>query len=174
MLVGFSHAAVSEAVCRHLYRAGRRHLAVIGGDDERAIRRSDAFVATARSLGLPEPLIEAVPAPTSLGSGRTGLRSLLARAPDLDAVFCSSDMLALGVLTEAQAQGIAIPAQVSVIGFGDLAFARDTFPALTTVRIDGVRIGSEAARCIVDRVEGRTVPARVIDIGFQIVKRVSA
>lgn len=174
MLVGFSHAAVADAVCRHLHGAGRRRLAVIGGDDERAIRRSDAFVAMARSLGLLDPLVETVPAPTSLGSGRSGLRSLLERAPDLDAVFCSSDMLALGVLTEAQSQRIAVAGRLSVVGFGDLAFARDTFPALTTVRIDGMRIGSEAARCIIDRVEGRPVSPRVIDIGFKIVKRASA
>jgi len=173
MVVGFSHAAVAEAVCRRLHAAGRRRLGVIGADDERARRRSLAFVAAARSLGLAEPLVHEVPAPTTLGSGRGGLRALLARQPEVDALFCSSDLLALGVYTEAQALAIAIPARLAVIGFGDLDFAKDMHPALTTVRIDGSRIGSEAARCIVERAEGRAVTERVIDIGFHIVERAS-
>jgi LacI family gluconate utilization system Gnt-I transcriptional repressor len=173
MLVGFSHTAVAEAVCRRFHQAGRRRLAVIGADDERALRRSRAVVATALSLGLAEPPVHQVPAPTTLGSGRNGLRSLLAQSPDLDGLFCSSDLLALGVLTETQALGIDVPAQLAVIGFGDLDFARDLHPALTTVRIDGSRIGREAARCIVDRAEGRGVAERVIDIGFTFIERAS-
>ncbi len=171
MLVGFSHTAVAEAVCRRFHAAGRRRLAVIGADDERALRRSAAFVAAARSLGLAEPPVHSVPAPTTLGSGRSGLRTLLESHPDLDAIFCSSDLLALGVLTECQALRIEVPARFSLIGFGDLDFARDLHPALTSVRIDGSRIGREAARCIVARAEGQAVPENVIDIGFAIVER---
>ena len=70
-------------------------------------------------------------------------------------MFCSSDLLALGVMTEAQARGIAVPGQLAVVGFGDLEFAADLHPALTTVRIDGAAIGRQAARFIVDRAEGR-------------------
>ena len=173
MLVGFSHTAVGEAVCRRLHAAGRRRLAVIAADDERALRRTGAFLAAARSLRLAKPVVHQVPAPTTLASGRSGLRALLAANPNLDAVFCSSDLLALGVLTEAQATGITVPDRLAVIGFGDLDFARDLHPALTTVRIDGTRIGREAARCIVERAEGRAVPERVIDIGFTIVERAS-
>lgn len=174
MLVGFSHTAVAEAVCRRLYEGGRRRLAVIGADDERALRRTAAFLATARGLHLREPAVLQVPAPAMMDSGRKGLRSLLVQHPDIDGVFCSSDLLALGLLTEALVQGIKVPERLSVIGFGDIYFARDLHPALTTVRIDGTRIGREAARCIVERVEGRAVPERVIDIGFTIVERGSA
>ena len=70
-------------------------------------------------------------------------------------MFCSSDLLALGVMTEAQARGIAVPRQLAVIGFGDLEFAADLDPALTTVRINGDAIGRQAAQFIVDRAEGR-------------------
>jgi LacI family gluconate utilization system Gnt-I transcriptional repressor len=171
MLVGFSHTAVAEAVCQRLYRAGRRRLGVIGADDERALRRTAAFVATALKLGLAEPSVQTVAAPTTLGSGRVGLRGLLEAQPRTDAIFCSSDLLALGVLTECQATGIEVPGRFSIVGFGDLDFARDLHPALTSVRIDGSRIGREAARCIVERAEGRSVPEHVIDIGFAIVER---
>ena len=49
------------------------------------------------------------PAPGTLGSGRRGLADLLARHPGIDAVFCSSDMLALGAVIEAQSRGISVP-----------------------------------------------------------------
>jgi LacI family gluconate utilization system Gnt-I transcriptional repressor len=171
MLVGFSHTALADAVCRRFHAAGRRRLAVIGANDERAVRRSDAFVATALELGLAQPIVHTVQAPTTLGSGRSGLRALLESQPDIDAIFCSSDLLALGVLTESQAMGIEIPSRIALIGFGDLDFARDLHPALTSVRIDGSRIGREAARCIVERAQGREVTDRVIDIGFTLVER---
>jgi LacI family gluconate utilization system Gnt-I transcriptional repressor len=114
-----------------------------------------------------------VPAPTTVGSGRSGLRELLAQHPDIDAMFCSSDMMALGVIMEAQAQGIDIPGRLAVVGMGDLAFSRDLHPALTSVRIDGTAIGSTAARFIIERSHGRVVPNGVVDIGFTIVERSS-
>jgi LacI family gluconate utilization system Gnt-I transcriptional repressor len=178
MLVGFSHAQAAAAVARHLHAKGRRRVAVLSGDDERAMRRTQGFVEEAIKIGLvhhaTEIAVRRVPAPTTLGSGRVGLAQLLEEAPDLDAVMCSSDMLALGVLTEAQARGIAVPERIAVVGFGDLAFARDTCPALSTVRIDGTAIGQRAARFIVDRAEGRDVGEKVVDLGFELIVRASS
>jgi LacI family gluconate utilization system Gnt-I transcriptional repressor len=173
MLVGFSHVEVGRAVAAYLHAKGRRRLAVVAGNDERAVRRTEAFQAAARALGLAEVRVVTVPAPTTLKSGREALAALLRQADDIDAVFCSSDLLALGVLTEARVQGVQVPLQMAVVGFGELEFAADLAPALSTVHIKGGAIGRQAARFIVDRVEGRDVPERVIDIGFSIVERQS-
>ena len=174
MLVGFSHAEVGRAVVDFLRAKGRRRLAVVAGDDERSRRRHQAFCDAARAAGLPEVPLIYVPAPTTLGSGRRALAELLAGTPGIDAVFCSSDLLALGVMIEAQARGVAVPQQLAVVGFGDLEFAADLHPALSTVRIDSAAIGRQAAHFIVERAEGRAVPERVVDIGFSIVERASA
>jgi LacI family gluconate utilization system Gnt-I transcriptional repressor len=174
MLVGFSHAEVGRAVARFLHGKGRRRFAVVAGDDERAKRRLAAFQAEAQALGLPEVRAVLVPAPTTLKSGRAALGQLLSADATLDAVFCSSDLLALGVMTEARARGVLIPQHLAVIGFGDLDFAGDLVPALSTVHIKGDAIGRQAALFIVDRAEGRAVPDRVIDIGFEIIERQSA
>ncbi|KWT75978.1 MULTISPECIES: LacI family DNA-binding transcriptional regulator [unclassified Variovorax] len=174
MLVGFSHAEVGRAVADFLRARGRRRLAVVAGDDERSRRRHQAFCDAARDAGLPEVPLIYVPAPTTLGSGRRALAELIASSPGIDAVFCSSDLLALGVMTEAQARGIPVPQRLAVVGFGDLEFAADLHPALTTVRIDSAAIGRQAARFIVDRAEGREVAERVVDIGFSIVDRATA
>jgi len=171
MLVGFSHAEVGRRVADFLHAKGRRQLAIVLGDDERARRRLQAFQARAAELGLPPVLSEVVPAPTTLKSGRSALASLLERCPAIDAVFCTSDLLALGVLTQAQVGGIAVPGRLAIVGFGDLEFAADVHPALTTVQINGAAIGRQAARFLLDRIEGRPVAARVVDIGFSIVER---
>jgi LacI family gluconate utilization system Gnt-I transcriptional repressor len=113
-------------------------------------------------------------APTALVDGRAGLAEILAIDRKVDSVFCSSDLLALGVLIEAQSRGIKVPSDLAVIGFGDLSFAAALEPPLTTVRIDGNAIGRLAARHILDRAEGVPVPDRVVDIGFSIVRRMSA
>jgi LacI family gluconate utilization system Gnt-I transcriptional repressor len=179
MLIGFSHEKVGESVARYLHARGKRRVATLSANDQRAQRRMKSFSDTAISLGMALPGESAVPAslvsaPTNVGMGRAGLRELLSRHPDIDALFCSSDMVALGVLTEAQAQGIAVPGRLAVVGLGDLSFSRDLHPALTTVRIDGALIGSTAARFIVDRSQEREVRDGILDIGFSIIERDSA
>ena len=175
MLVGFSHAEVGRAVAGFLLARGRRHLAMVAGDDERSLRRQQAFEAAAQAAGLGAVPIVHVPAPTTLKSGRRALAELLAGGGQaIDAVFCSSDLLALGVMTEARLRGIDVPQQLAVVGFGDLEFAADVHPSLTTVRIDGQAIGRTAAHFIVERAEGRRVEPLVVDVGFSIVERESA
>jgi len=174
MLVGFSHEKVGAAAAEYLQAHGRRRLAIVTADDPRAGVRREGFVQTAARLGIPDVIACVVPAPSALGQGRNGLTEVLARRPDVDAIFCSSDVLALGAITEAQARGITVPDRLAVFGFGDFAFARDTHPALTTIRIDGTGIGRRAARFIIDRAEGRPVEERVVDVGFSVVQRASA
>ncbi len=174
MLVGFSHDAVGRTVAQYLHAKGRRRLAVVAGDDQRAGRRLQAFCAAAQALGLPEVVVAIVATPTTLQRGRDGLVQLLVQCPQVDAVFCSSDLLALGVLTEARVRGLSVPLRLGVVGFGDMEFAAALDPALSTVHINGAAIGRQAAQFIVDRAEGRVVAQPVIDIGFHIVERQSA
>jgi LacI family gluconate utilization system Gnt-I transcriptional repressor len=174
MLVGFSHERVGEQVCEYLVRRGRRNLVVISADDARARLRHASFERTAAKLGLPPPHVEWVGAPASHASGREALVKALARRPGMDAVFCSSDMLALGVMTEARARGIEAGRGLAIVGFGDLDFSSTLAPALSTVRIDGKRLGEIAAAMIVARAKGETVKEPVVDIGFTIVERESS
>lgn len=174
MLVGFSHEQVGRAALEYFKARGRTKLAIVSGDDERAARRTKGFVAAAKSARLPAVTVMNVPAPTTLRVGREALNELIASRKVFDGVFCSSDLLALGVMTEAQSLRIVVPDQLAVMGFGDLEFAADVLPSLTTVRINGTAIGRQAAQFIVDRAEGRAVKERVVDIGFEIVGRDSA
>lgn len=174
MVVGFSHEEVGAAVADYLVGKGHRRIATVWADDERATRRRQGFLAALARHGLAEVGTSIAPAPSTLRGGRQGLAALLARGVAPDAVACSSDAFAHGVLAEAQARGLAVPSRLAVIGFGDLEFAADTVPALTTVRIDRSGIGRIAAEALLERIEGRGRREKVVDVGFEIVERATA
>ena len=174
MLIGFSHSEIGHSVARFLASKGHQHLALLRAEDARAARRATAFKETAAQLGLPPVVDLDVGGQRTLHSGRQAMTRLLAQHPEVTAVFCSSDLLALGALTEVRAQNLPVGQRMAVVGFGDVPFVSDMLPALTTVRINGASIGAQAARCLVDRAEGREVLQPIVDVGFAIVERDSA
>jgi len=172
MVVGFAHEEIGAAVCDFLLERGRMRLAVISGRDGRAARRSRAFQGAAKKQGIEAP-IEWIPAPGTLLAGREAAARLLARDDRPDAIFCSSDLVALGAVTEADARGLAVPKDLAVVGFGNLNFSEGVIPPLTTVHVDGPRIGRLAGTMLVDRAEGREPSGEAVDVRFTILERAS-
>ncbi|MFN7040091.1 MAG: LacI family DNA-binding transcriptional regulator [Acidovorax temperans] len=171
MLVGFSHLDIGRAVAQFFVAKGRKRLALVTAEDERAARRAAAFAEAAEQAGLPPVHVVNVGAQRSLRSGRDALARLVDECPEADAVFCSSDLLAVGVATEARARQIAVPGQLAIMGFGDVPFVADMLPALSTVQINGAHIGRLAAQYLMDRAEGREVDPAVVQVDFSIVER---
>jgi LacI family gluconate utilization system Gnt-I transcriptional repressor len=169
MLVGFSHLKVGSAVAGNFLGKGWRRLGIATGDDHRASVRCEGFVSVVGS-DVPTAV---VPAPSNLALGRKALGELLQKDPTLQAIFCSSDQLAQGVMVEAQTRGLRVPEDLAVCGFGDADFAAHLAPSLTTVHVDGAAIGRHAAQFIIERCRGETVDPRVLDVGFRIVERQS-
>ncbi len=174
MLIGFSHSDIGREVAHFLMAKGRKRFALIRADDERGIRRATAFQNTVVQRGLPGVVVDNVGSLRTLKSGREALSRILLQAPETDAVFCSSDLIAMGVLTEAMARGIAVPQRLSIVGFGDVPYVADMVPALTTVHINGSDIGRMAADYLIARAEGQPVERPIVDVGFSIVQRDSA
>jgi len=147
---------------------------VLSGDDERAHLRAASYVRAALAMGLPEPVALYLPAPTTHAQGREGLRALRRSGKDIDGVFCTSDLMAAGVLTEAMVQGVDVPGQLAVVGFGDMDIAASMSPSITSVHVDGAAIGAKAAEMIAARAGGQRPAASIVEIGFRIVARESA
>lgn len=173
--VGFSHGDAGRHVADFAVQAGYSRAAVVSAKDHRALRRQAAFsgrFAALRGAEVPTFLLRDL---ATLQGGREGLAALLGRhGPAIGVVFCSSDIIAQGVLLEAQARGLRVPDDVAVIGFGDQDFAAHLHPPLTSVRIDRGRIGQEAARALLDRLDEGGGEAVTIDLGFSITRRQSA
>lgn len=171
MLIGFSHSDIGREVANFLMAKGRGRFALVIAGDERALRRAAAFQSTVARRNLRPVLVDNVGASRTLKSGREALSRILLQAPDVDAIFCSSDLLAMGVLTEAIARGISVPQHLSIVGFGDVPYVADMVPSLTTVHINGSDIGRKAADFLVARAGGMPVDEPIVDVGFAIVER---
>ena len=170
MLVGFSHVKVGGAVGGYFLGRGWKHIGIATGDDHRARMRRDGFQTT---LGREVPTAF-VPAPSSLELGRRALAELLEKDPQLEAVCCSSDQLAQGVMVEALSRGLRVPQDLAICGFGNADFVAHTVPSISTVHVDGAEIGRLAARLIVARCRGESVAQPVVDVGFRMIERQSS
>lgn len=168
-VIGFSHEAVGIKVAEFLKTKGKKKIGIITGTDTRAQIRRDSFC---KALDNKVAVVNVSP-PTTIEAGREGLRQLLNSGNKVDAIFCSSDMLALGVLIEAQSKGIKIPSELGVIGFADLSSSRELEPALSSVRIDGMLIGRLAAEYFTTGAIYSMGSTKVIDLGFTIIDRSS-
>lgn len=171
VVVGFSHERIGEAVADYLAPRGYRQIATVSADDRRAQVREKAMLQRLAAHGIGDVMTGRVQAPTDLHRGRQGVAELLERGFRGGVVCCSSDTLAHGVLIELQSRGLRVPDDVAVLGFGDQSFAADTYPALSTVRIDRPRMGRLAAETLLRRIADEPVDEPVMDVGFAIVER---
>lgn len=105
-------------------------------------------------------------------SGEAAMAELLARRPDLDAVFVASDLMALGAIDVLRRAGRRVPDDVAVGGFDDSPGAVSAVPPLTTMRQPFRRISAEMVRLLLGRITGEP-PATVI-LPTELVVRESA
>jgi LacI family gluconate utilization system Gnt-I transcriptional repressor len=176
MMVGFSHYDASSAAIAHILAQGRRRIGFLGARmDPRVQRRFEGYrdAMTAASLFDPN-LIVTTSVPTTVTLGSTLFADLVARAPDIDAVFCVNDDLALGVLFECQRRRISVPRDLAIVGFNDLEFMASAVPSLTSVRTNRYEMGRHAVTMVIDAIEGRRPEMPVLDLGFQLMVRESS
>jgi LacI family transcriptional regulator, galactose operon repressor len=102
--------------------------------------------------------------------GERALHELLARAPDVTAVFALNDVMAIGVLGALRQRGLRVPDDISVAGFDDIPVARDLVPALTTVRVPMTEMG---ARALTLAMEPRSSSLRIEHLPTSLVLRAS-
>ncbi|GEB55447.1 LacI family DNA-binding transcriptional regulator [Streptomyces gardneri] len=159
---------------RHLHASGRRRIATVTGplDTPGGVERLAGYRETLAEVGLPvdENLIAA--GDYSRASGEDAARDLLERAPDIDAVFVASDLMAQGVLDTLARAGRRVPEDIAVGGFDDSPAALSSRPSLTTIRQPWDRISTEMVRTLLARIAGED-PAAVI-LPTELVRRESA
>ena len=161
--VGFDNRAAATRVASHLLDLGHREFAMISGitaGNERAAERLEGVRQALAARGIALAPGRVIEKPYTLSAGREGLREVLRGTPRPTAVICGNDVLAIGALAECQAQGIAVPREVSLTGFDDLEVAAVVTPALTTVHFPTAELGSYAAQHLLARLAGKPFEMR--------------
>lgn len=138
---------------RYLHDLGHRKIAHLTGPEGNVLMqaRKDAFVAEIEALGLALKSQWIIPGDFSLTSGCAAAKTWIALEDRPTAIFCASDLLALGFISELSRHNFKVPKDVSVMGFDDIDLAEQFIPSLTTMRQDRLLIGETAATMLLER-----------------------
>ncbi|GII77150.1 LacI family transcriptional regulator [Sphaerisporangium rufum] len=164
----------ARQMTEYLLAQGRRRIAMITGpmDTPGGIQRLEGFTEVmGRRAG--KKLI--AHGDWTRASGERAMAELLARVPDLDAVFVASDLMAAGALAALRDQGRRVPQDVAVGGFDDSPVAVSTHPPLTTIRQPLTRVAEETVRLLLALIDGGAGPgAGPVILPTELVVRASA
>ncbi|TWI69797.1 LacI family transcriptional regulator [Pseudoduganella lurida] len=163
VIIGANRAGARIAI-EHLIGLGHTRIAFIGGTPHtgQSADRQRGYEDALRAAGIPVDPAWLKEGDFMHPSGYRAARELFALPQRPTAIFAANDDMAFGVLDAAGEHGIAVPADLSVIGFDDVEAANYVFPRLTTLRQPLEEIGSRAVKELVAIIDGGpALPARV-------------
>jgi LacI family gluconate utilization system Gnt-I transcriptional repressor len=169
--VGLSQREAGYAATRFLIDQGHRKIGFIAARmDARAVARMAGYSRAMEEAQLDtQGLVSTTLRPSGATVGGELLGVILDGRPDLEALFCCDDNLALGALFECQRRGVAVPDRISIVGFNDLEFAACAYPSISSVATPRYEMGRLAAEIVMRVIETGERPAeRRIDVGFAI------
>ncbi|WP_083384481.1 MULTISPECIES: substrate-binding domain-containing protein [Cupriavidus] len=158
--VSVDNRASACAGVQALLAAGHRRIAVVSGAfiaSDRARQRFAGYQDAMRAQGLaPAP---ALCLPSHTASNADQLAALMAGPGAPTALFCTNDLLAIGVISDLRRLGLRVPADVSVLGYDGIALGTAVEPALATVAQPSGEIGAQAIARLLARLEPGAAPA---------------
>lgn len=163
----------AEAIAKHLLGLGHREILHLCGPSSESWsrdRRNCFMAAMRKESGAKLHFVE-----LPLTHSRQGLiREALTELTQVSAVFCATDEIAEEVYQIAEELGRRIPADLSVIGYGNVDFGTRLNPPLTTVRHQPYRMGQAAAKMLIERIESaESYQARIERLPVEFVPRMS-
>ena len=134
--VGVDNRAGIHAALHHLVSRGHERIAFVGaaslGDQQERRAAYEEYLAGA---GLPGVRAYVRRVPNTIAGGELALAALLRCSPAPTAIVAATDMLAIGLIHAAYDLRVAVPEELSIVGFDDISLAAATVPGLTTVRM---------------------------------------
>lgn len=160
-IVQSDHASGARAATEHLIALGHPTVWHLAGPEDSfaAAERERGWRGALEAAGLVAPPV--VRGDWTAASGRAEGAVLASRA-DVSAVFVANDQMALGLLNALAAAGRAVPGEVAVVGFDDIADSADYLPPLTTVRQDFDQLGERAVDALISTIEGGRMSAEIV------------
>lgn len=151
-LVEFDEQSAAREMTEHLIGLGHRDIGFIAGIPSHAatVQRQAGFIGAMRAAGLPVRDEWMRPGDFTFRCGLAEGEALLRGAYPPTAIFASNDDSALGVTSAAVKLGMAVPSDLSVVGFDDAPTARIAWPPITTIRQPVVEMAAAAVDILVD------------------------
>ncbi|MFD9125447.1 LacI family DNA-binding transcriptional regulator [Kitasatospora sp. NPDC059571] len=169
--VAVDNLAGAAAATRHLLDLGHRtvhHVAGPAGWLE-SKDREDGWRRTLDQAGIAAPAVHSGDWSSRAGY-QAGMR--IAEDPEVTAVFCANDHMALGLLRALHEAGRSVPGDISVVGFDDIPEAAYLIPPLTTVRQDFGELGRRGVELLVEELAGAAhVRSRVLITPEMVLRR---
>jgi LacI family transcriptional regulator len=140
----------AKQATQHLIDQGRRKIGIITGPLGwwEARERFRGWEAAMHQANLATPASLVIEGEWTAASGEHGLSSLLLQEPGIDALFASSDQIALGALSTAHRLGRKIPHDLAIVGFDNIPEAACFWPPLTTVYQHLINMGRLAVQTL--------------------------
>lgn len=155
--VGTDNEAAAHRAALHLIELGHRKIGVVSAlqrNNDRASARVDGFRRALSENGLALPQQWHVEVPYTLDDAREAARYLLGLPERPTGIVCGNDVIAYGVLLEAERSGFSVPHDLSVVGFDDLDWSRHLRPSLTTIHVPTGFTWQRAGEYLVRRLAG--------------------
>lgn len=162
--VCIDHAAAAAMAAEHLIALGHRRIAHIMGAEASSMTgpRRDGFRRALESRGLMFDESLCVQGAFTVESGEAAMEQLLSRSPRPTAVFAANDEMAIGAIRTLRRHGLALPRDMSVVGFDDQRIAALSDPALTTISVPTYDIGFRAMVQLHAVLTGETQAQRIL------------
>lgn len=168
------HAAYDLTEC--LFKREVRRFAYIGVTDKDVAAgqtRRKGMLDALKAHGYPLERLVCEESAFSVASGHECMKRLYERYPEVDAVFCSTDSIAVGAMMYLREQGISIPEQVRITGIGHDQKSDIIMPQLTTADYYYRSSGREAASILLDLIRNwkNGIITRELRLGYELLER---
>ncbi|PIT77892.1 LacI family transcriptional regulator [Limnohabitans sp. B9-3] len=133
--VGSDNLSGGALATEHLLASGRRRIAFMGDNSmPEAAKRYEGYLQAHKKFGVAVDPKLYIPSPFTAEEAQTALRGFIQASVLFDALVAASDLIAINAIGVMKREGMAVPEQVSVVGYDDIDMASHSFPPLTTVR----------------------------------------
>lgn len=164
--VGFDNLGASKRLVSEAIALGHRSFAYISAptdSNDRASGRVEGAKEAIKEAGLDPDLMRHIETDYSIQNGKDAFLNLIKNntQPRPSLVICGNDVLAVGAIKGAEACGLKVPDDISVIGFDNIELASVVTPELTTVHVPHEEMGRMAAECLYDLVNEAMEPKQI-------------
>lgn len=163
--IGVDNIRGAFLATEYLINSGHKKIAFINGSKEAFVsyERLDGYYLALNRHGIPVDNSLVVYGGFSDKGAEEAVEKLMSEHNDITAIFCASDMMAIGAINKLNEMAISVPEEVSVVGFDDIFVASFMTPKLTTIKQDKNKIGETAVSLLLNSINGQKIDRVLIE-----------